>query len=36
VEEEPIEAKGSFTNSIYENFFGSNTTITKLYDKQTG
>jgi hypothetical protein len=35
-EEEPIEAKTFFTNTIYENFFGSNTTITKLYNKETG
>jgi hypothetical protein len=35
-EVEPIEAKTVFTNTIYENFFGSNTTITKLYNKETG
>lgn len=35
-EVEPKEAKTVFTNTIYENFFGSNTTITKLYNKETG
>jgi len=36
VEDEPITAKTKYENTIYENFFGSNTNITKLYNKETG
>lgn len=34
-EDEPIRPKETYTNSIYENFFGQNTTITKLFNKET-
>jgi ubiquitin carboxyl-terminal hydrolase 25 len=33
--EEPVQAKQHFNNSIYDNFFGSHTTITKLINKET-
>jgi hypothetical protein len=35
---EPIQAKTlkDFTNSVHENFFGSNIIVTKLVDKDTG
>lgn len=35
-EDEPLEPKENYTNTIYENFFGSNIQITKVVNHQTG